>query len=128
MQNVSLQLRRQAVSVFLVCFAFTATIRSAYAQDPTIKGIFARITRIVGGVIPFLVLLATVVFLWGILKYITAGDDENQLEEARNIILWGIIALAAMVAVWGLVNLLLNAIFGTSNVPGIPSPDLTPFL
>ena len=94
----------------------------------TISDIFARVTEVLNLVIPFLVLLATVIFIWGIVKYITAGGDEQRLEEAKNLIIWGIIALAAMVSVWGLVYILIDAIFGTTNLPGIPGPSLDPFL
>jgi hypothetical protein len=81
-------------------------------------------------IIPFLALLATVVFIWGIVKYISAGDQEDKVEEARKVIAYGIIALAAMVAVWGLVNVLSSAVFdaGVEDLPGLPGPDLTPFL
>ena len=94
----------------------------------TISDIFARLTDILNLIIPLLVLLATVIFIWGIVKYITAGGDEQRLEEAKNLIIWGIIALAAMVSIWGLVYILVGAIFGTNSLPGIPSPSLDPFL
>jgi len=101
---------------------------SQVSPDITISGIFQRLTEILNLVIPFLVLVATVVFIWGIVKYITAGSDERQIGEARNLIIWGIIALASMIAVWGLVYVLLNAVFGGADLPNIPGPDIEPFL
>ncbi len=101
---------------------------SQQSPDITISGIFQRLTEILNLVIPFLVLVATVVFIWGIVKYITAGSDEKRLGEARNIVIWGIIALAAMLAVWGLVYVLLNAVFGDAELPPIPGVDIEPFL
>ena len=94
----------------------------------TISDIFARLTEILNLIIPLLVLLATVIFIWGIVKYITAGGDEQRLEEAKNLIIWGIIALAVMISVWGFVYILIDAIFGTNSLPGIPGPSLDPFL
>lgn len=56
--------------------------------------------------INFLLVLATLVFLWGILKYITAGGDSAKIAEARSYILWGIIGLAVMASVWAIINYL----------------------
>ncbi|PJE64503.1 MAG: hypothetical protein COU90_01525 [Candidatus Ryanbacteria bacterium CG10_big_fil_rev_8_21_14_0_10_43_42] len=57
------------------------------------------------------ILGATFLFLWGIVRYIAAGGDENERTEARKFIVWGIILLAVMVAVWGFVNILLDFFF-----------------
>lgn len=56
--------------------------------------------------INFLLVLATLVFLWGILKYITAGGDSAKIGEARSYIIWGIIGLAVMASVWTIINYL----------------------
>lgn len=115
-----------------VCDSSTSTGSNTQQQNTgsgiTISGIFARLAQVLNLIIPLLLLAATVVFLSGVVRYITAGDDEQKIGEARNIILWGIVALAAMVAVWGLVYLLTSAIFGTTNLPGIPGVNLDPFL
>ncbi|TSC79102.1 MAG: hypothetical protein G01um101429_609 [Parcubacteria group bacterium Gr01-1014_29] len=98
------------------------------SQSITISRIFARLTEILNLIIPFLVLLATVIFIWGIVRYVASGDNEQKVEEAKILIMWGIIALAAMLTVWGFVNILISALFGTTNLPNIPGPDLQPFL
>ncbi len=61
-------------------------------------------------------------FLWGIVKYITAGGDEEKTAEARNMITWGIIFLAIMVAVWGFVNVFLEFILeqNTDTIDPVP--------
>lgn len=56
--------------------------------------------------INFLLVLATLVFLWGILRYITAGGDAAKIAEARSYILWGIIGLAVMASVWAIISYL----------------------
>lgn len=56
--------------------------------------------------INFLLVLATLVFLWGILKYITAGGDAAKIAEARSYILWGIVGLAVMASVWAIISYL----------------------
>ena len=56
--------------------------------------------------INFLLVLATLVFLWGIIKYINAGGDAAKVKEARSYILWGVIGLALMGGIWAIVKLL----------------------
>lgn len=101
----------------------------AYAEESvTITAIFNRLTQVLTLLIPFLTLLATVVFLWGVLQYITAGADEKKIEEAKQVVVWGIIALAVMLTAWGFVKIVIDAIFGGETLPPLPGPDLGPFL
>lgn len=58
--------------------------------------------------------LAVFFFIFGLLKYITAGGDEDKVKEGRSYIVFGIIALFVMVSVWGLVSVL-NTTFGLNN-------------
>ena len=55
--------------------------------------------------------LAFVGFLWGAVQFITKGDDSKTRGAAKDKMLYGIIALAVMVSVWGLVKIL-TATFG----------------
>ena len=65
--------------------------------------------------------LATVIFLWGVIQYITAGGEEEKIKSGRTYMLWGIIALFVMVAVWGLVGVITATFQGDINSgAGIP--------
>ena len=96
----------------------------AFAQG-SFENAIGTISAGLNTVIVFLFLVATVIFLWGIVRYITAGGDEEKIKEARRMIIWGIVFLAVMVAVWGFVNIVLDFIFGTggfqSTTPSGPS-------
>lgn len=121
-------LRNTLLPVLYLSFPFFVSAQADPSPNITISRIFARLTDVFNLIIPFLVLLATVIFIWGIVRYITAGGDEQRLTEAKNLIIWGIIALAVMLMMWGFVRILIDAIFGTENIPDIPGPDLAPFL
>ncbi|PJE64501.1 MAG: hypothetical protein COU90_01515 [Candidatus Ryanbacteria bacterium CG10_big_fil_rev_8_21_14_0_10_43_42] len=85
----------------------------ALAQvNVNIEDLLADASDIINILISFLILLATFLFLLGIVRYILASGDEEKRKEARGMIVWGIIFLAVMVAVWGFVNLILDFIFG----------------
>ena len=128
MRNVLRNISYVITSLCIPLLAYAAIDPSAVSNSITITAIFTRLTQVFNLIIPFLVLLATVIFLYGILKYITAGGDEKKLEEAKSVIVWGVLALAVMLTAWGFVKVLIDAIFGTENLPPLPGPDLTPFL
>ena len=89
----------------------------AFAQQ-TVGGILGIISAILLFLIPLLMILATVVFLWGVILYIIAGSDEEKLQTAKAYIIVGLIGLTAMIAIWGLVRVLTGS-FGVGGV-GIP--------
>ena len=72
-----------------------------------------------------LILAAAVVFfLWGVFQYVKAGGDEDAQKEGRSHIINGIIGIAVMVSVWGLVNFFTRSA-GLSNTvqqaPALPT-------
>ncbi len=81
-------------------------------------------TCIIGSsIIPFLFALAVVMFVWGTIKFfIIDVDEEAKREQGRQFMLWGIIALAVMVSVWGLVGVLTE----TFKIDGSVIPQVKP--
>ncbi len=80
----------------------------AFAATATVGSILTRIQDTLNVIIPILMILATVVFLWGVIMYVLAAGDADKVKMAKAYILWGLIALFAMVAVWGLVKALVT--------------------
>src|SRR3989344_1345476 len=97
---------------------------AALAQVTNTGNAFTDFLNQTGGalnvIITFLFLVATVMFLFGVLRYITAGGDEEKVKEGRNMILYGIIGLAVMIALWAFVNVGINFFFGDGTSIGIP--------
>ncbi|MDD5318289.1 MAG: hypothetical protein PHF79_00495 [Candidatus Pacebacteria bacterium] len=103
-----------------------ATPFLALAQTSGASGVFsllATATALINQLLPFIISLTVLVFLWGILMYVTSGADTEKRAEARGYMIWGIIALFVMVSVWGLVNILAKSIPGLDNTP-INAPSL----
>jgi len=89
----------------------------------TLIGLLCRIGQILNAVVPVLIALAVVWFIFGVVTYLI-GNDEEAKKKGRNRIIYGIIGLAVIVGLWGLVNLLSNT-FGLNNqgneqLPTIP--------
>ena len=62
---------------------------------------FSIVMNILSQVVILLIALAVVFFLYGILKYITAGEDEERRNKMRNLMIYGIIGLFVMISFWG---------------------------
>ena len=66
-------------------------------------------------IIPLLFAMATVAFIYGVMKYFLNTENETERKKGKDFILGGIIALFVMISVWGLVGILTGT-FNFDNV------------
>lgn len=92
-----------------------------------VNSVFAEITTLVNTLVPLLLALALLLFIWGVIQYFILGaDEEAKRETGRVYMIYALLGLVAIVAVWGLVALALQ-IFGLEGthtpppLPGLPS-------
>ena len=78
----------------------------------TIVKLIQNAEAVINKLIGTMFILGTLVFLWGVIQYVIAGGDEKKLEEGRKYIIYGLIGLFVMFAVWGLVEAITNTLFG----------------
>ncbi|MES2223860.1 MAG: hypothetical protein V4469_02915 [Patescibacteria group bacterium] len=71
--------------------------------------------------IPLVISIALILFLIGIVQFVTAGGDEEKRAAARGMIIFGIIALFVMISVWGFVNILSRTFFGNGATTVMPN-------
>lgn len=95
---------------------------SCGATITTIQGFMCKISEILNAAIPVLVALGVVYFVFGVITYIVGGDEEAK-KKGRTRIIYGIIGLAIIIGVWGLVRILTNT-FGLSNKTNIDFPTV----
>lgn len=95
------------------------------AQGDGLNRLIDQFQVLVMRLVPVLIGLALLVFLWGVLKYIIVKDDSAKTE-ARNVMMYGIIALFVMVSVWGIVTVLSQTIFGTNPIDVAPTVPKVP--
>lgn len=101
-------------------FVVTLLPSLAHAQSQSgLFGLLDQANKLIGQLLPFVITLTLLVFLWGILKYVISGGDGTARKEAVGYIIWGLIALFVMVSVWGLVNILVRT-FNPDNQPPLP--------
>ncbi len=99
---------------------------AAFAQAPggtvTYGGAVTYFIRIINLVIPIVIGIAIVGFLYGVLKYILSLGNEQEKKEGKEVMLWGVVALFVMFSVWGLLRILLGTFFGGSGAGAIGVP------
>jgi len=91
-------------------------------QITTLQGVLCKVSEILNAVIPVLIVLGVVYFVWGVITYVISSDEEAK-KAGRNRIIYGIIGLAVIVGLWGLVNILKNT-FGLNNIQNINFPTV----
>ena len=83
----------------------------ASAQLSNIEtNIVTPIGRIINLLIPIVFALAMLYFFYGLAQYILNSGNDDARQEGKNKMIWGIVALFVMAAVWGIVRFLGTAI------------------
>lgn len=88
----------------------------AFAQnaDPdlgAIESLLKGVGDLVSLALPIAVALALLFFIWGLAQFILASGDPDAKETGKQRMIWGVVALFVIVAVWGIVGFI-GEIFG----------------
>ena len=67
---------------------------------------------IANAVIVVLFAIATLVFIYGIIRYIGAGGDAEAIKKARSFIIWSVVGLVLILGVWGVATFVAESLFG----------------
>jgi len=61
--------------------------------------------------------VALLYFFWGIFKFLSNSDSDEEREIGKRNMFWGIVGMAIMVSVYGLINLIVGTF-------GLPAPNM----
>lgn len=104
----------------IVSFAAGDPAKAPGTGGEGIAGTVESLSGIVNSLIPLLLTIAVVIFLWGLVKYLFKIGGEEGSKGGLQIMLWGVVGLFVMVSLWGLVSLLQQ----TLNVSGASGSDV----
>lgn len=96
------------------------------AAPKTITQLLGLFSGFINILTAILVSVAILMFIWGVIQYVSSGGDEEKQTAARSTMIYGIIGIFVIVAVWGLVNILKNTFIGdnsTNSAPCVPYVD-----
>lgn len=76
----------------------------AYAQLTDTGRLIDRVGYLIGRLTIVVGAIALLVFFWGLVKFISKAGGETGIEEGKNIMKWGILALFVMISIWGIIR------------------------
>jgi len=86
----------------------------AFAAPSSFRDILQLLIVLLGNFMKVLYAAAFAAFFWGVFLFILNTSDDKKRGEAKAWMFWAVIAIFAMLSVWGLVGLLVNT-FGLSG-------------
>ncbi len=95
----------------------------AFAQG--LESVLVTINDLLNLIVPIIMVIAIIVFFWGLVKYLMAAGDAESKSQGLHLMVGGIIALFVMATVWGLVQVLQDT-FGITEGNAPNSNDIIP--
>lgn len=115
-----------AVLSFVVPALASAQVSAPGTVNPGyITSIISTIKDLLDLALPVIIAAAVVYFIYGIAKYVLAGDEAAK-EAAKDKIVYGIIGLVVMVSVWGIVNIVIKTLGITDTTAPTSVNNLIP--
>ncbi|MBA3732833.1 hypothetical protein H0W91_00465 [Patescibacteria group bacterium] len=106
--------------IFLLTLLYVPTI--VFGADFDLAGsnfqtIVQYATEIVNTLIPILEILASLVFFWGLSKFILSSSKPEEIAKGKQYMIWGVLALFIMVTYRILVGLAAGEFFAGGSDP-----------
>ena len=92
--------------ILYTAISFAPMLALGQTGTGTVSGLGSLVTAIralLNSLIPILIALAVIYFFWGLITFIRASGDEKKRAEGKGQMLWGIIAIAVMVSIFGII-------------------------
>lgn len=116
-------MKRNIFCVAIVFLAGMPIVAHAQFDSGYLVSIMHLVEDVLAWSVPVLIGIAFVWFLYNVFVYMIKSDPDSK-EGARTQMIYGIIGLAIMIGVWGLVRIVTN-FFGVSNSgSSIPAPRI----
>ncbi len=89
--------------LLLILGVWGVPLTASAQQD--FKSVVGDITDILLSLVPLLSSVALLLFFWGMADYIFRAGNERATEDGRQRMIWGIVGLFSIAAVWGIIRL-----------------------
>ncbi|HDQ16762.1 MAG TPA: hypothetical protein ENN31_01405 [Candidatus Vogelbacteria bacterium] len=93
------------------------------AQEGTIQNAVEVFGGIIALLIPIMIALGIVIFFYGLAMYLLKAGEEEGQRGARNLMIYGVVAVFVMVSIWGLVAMIRES-FGVESDTDLPIPQV----
>ncbi len=111
-------LKLGAVGALVVPFLVSA--QTATCAGPWVEVMLCRVSLWLNTLVPMLIVVAVLYFIWGVIQFVIAKDEEAKTR-GRSVMIYGLIGLLVITSVWGLVTILKNTFaIGDQNTISVP--------
>lgn len=118
------QLRKISIYSAVFLSASFPLLASAQFANDVVSPILENAVNAARILIALAFLFALFMFAWGIVKFIAAAGDPEKIREAKQFLLWGVIGMAVLASIFGLITFL-QSYFGVPGGAGdIPIPSV----
>lgn len=114
--------------VIALSFAFVPFLAFAQTGFQNLSGLFSFAGGFLSSATVLLFAAAFFFFLWGVFQFVRAAGDEEARKEGRDHIIYGVIGLAVMASVYGLVNFLTSSANLSTTTVSVPALPVIPAL
>jgi hypothetical protein len=66
--------------------------------------------QILDPLIYFMIALAFIYFVWGVVEYLMNAENPEARSKGRSHMIWGIVGLSIMIGVFGIIQLIVNTL------------------
>jgi len=108
----SLKAVRNAATLFVVAFFALGSFPSVAFAQKTLTNFINTATEVVGLAIPFALLL--LLFFWSMMQLVMTTGDAEKKKQAKQRIIWGIIAIFVIFSLGGLIAAIQQTFFSDS--------------
>ncbi len=125
MYNKAMKNQFSKIATITVISLFPSFAFAACTTTPgTLQNIVCLVTDIAASyIVPLLTLGAFIFFLWRVLKLIQESGNTAKNTDNRQSVMWSIIGLTVMVAIWGIVAVIGNTLgINSTFVPQVKPP------
>lgn len=102
---------KKIISLGLV---LSPSLALAVFVDTTAFTLLGKLTYFLNLLVPVLITIAVIYFIYGVIKFIASGGDEEAKKLGRATIINGLIGLFVIVAFWGIIGIVQNTL-GVGN-------------
>lgn len=109
----------------IAALAQVGTVGATTTCNATVNNItdvICKVGNILNKIIPVIIVLGVLYFVWGVVSFVIASDEEAKTT-GRDRMIYGIIGLVVIIGMWGLVRIVANT-FNLDNSTRIELPTV----
>lgn len=113
------------IVILFLTYTIPVVIYAEELAKSSFKDLVMAVVELINLALPVMVVIAVVVFFRGLIKTLLNPGNPAQLQNNRNYMIWGVIALFCLFSIWGIISFIQGQ-FGFKLLParGLLLPEV----